>query len=92
MQPGAVSFDVNLAAGAEYYIALSNYGTGSWDWQGPFMDGREILGVMEGNWLSPLGNLFVAVAAYDGAAFDLVGVGAQWAACLLSAAHGHGCG
>ncbi|MCH7472121.1 hypothetical protein IIA79_04120, partial [bacterium] len=85
-QPGAVSADVNLrlrdegGSISEYWLGLSNYGDGVWDWRGPFSDShvRISLGdavVGGADYTSGLGNLFVAVVAYDGASFDLVGLG-----------------
>ena len=91
-QPGAVSADVNLhlrdgggggggdGALSEYWLGLSSYGEGVWDWRGPYSDShvRISLGdaiVGGADYTSGLGNLFVAVLAYDGASFDLVGLG-----------------
>ncbi|MCH7472596.1 hypothetical protein IIA79_06555, partial [bacterium] len=58
----------------------SNYGEGVWDWRGPFSDShvRISLGdaIADGaDYTSGLGNLWVAVLAYDGASFDLVDLG-----------------
>ncbi|MCH7471629.1 hypothetical protein IIA79_01565, partial [bacterium] len=85
-QPGAVSADVNLhlrdggGSLSEYWLGLSSYDEGTWEWHGPFSDshvrispGAAVAGGAD--YTSDLGNLFVAVAAYDGASFDLVGLG-----------------
>ncbi|MCH7472887.1 hypothetical protein IIA79_08055, partial [bacterium] len=85
-QPGVVSADVNLrlrdggGSISEYWLGLSSYGEGSWDWRGPFSDSHVRIGLGDAiaggaDYTSGLGNLFVAVVAYDGASFDLVGLG-----------------
>ncbi|MCH7471857.1 hypothetical protein IIA79_02775 [bacterium] len=85
-QPGVVSADVNLhlrdggGSISEYWLGLSSYGEGSWDWRGPFSDSHVRIGLGDAiaggaDYTSGLGNLFVAVLAYDGASFDLVGLG-----------------
>jgi PKD repeat protein len=81
-QPGAVSADVNLLAmddgsPSAYYIGLSDYGRGVWQWQGPFGDHHVRLSLPAGAYVSGLGNLFICVVAYDGAKFDVVGVAAN---------------
>lgn len=78
-QPGVISADVNLKARSdgslsEFWLGLSNYGEAQWEWHGPFSDAQVRCSVPEGNYLSNLGNLFVAVVACNGAAFDIVGV------------------
>ena len=84
-QPGTLSADVNLlddgtGASSSYYIGLANYGTGRWDWQGPFSDshvrlspGEEIAG--GGNYLSSVQNTFVCVLVSSGNSVDVVGLG-----------------
>jgi len=77
--PGALGVDINLrnrsdSSPSEYYLGLADYGTGSWDWHGPYTDGQVRLG-MSGDMLSGLGNAFVAVVAFDGADIDVVGLG-----------------
>ncbi|MCH7472358.1 PKD domain-containing protein [bacterium] len=85
-QPGVVSADVNLrlhdggGSISEYWLGLSSYGAGTWDWRGPFSDSHVRIGLGNAvaggaDYTSDLGNLFVAVLAYDGASFDLVGFG-----------------
>ncbi|MCH7473024.1 hypothetical protein IIA79_08755, partial [bacterium] len=85
-QPGVVSADVNLhlrdggGSLSEYWLGLSSYGEGVWDWRGPFSDSHVRIGLGNAvaggaDYTSGLGNLFVAVLAYDGASFDLVGLG-----------------
>ena len=77
-QPGIVSIDANLlGSGSEYYVGLSNYGAGRWDWRGPFTDGRIRLPVVHdgsGEYTSTLGNTFVTVLVDSGSALDIVGV------------------
>lgn len=94
-QPGALALDVNLNArsGAPagtpsaYYLGLSDYAKGAWEWHGPFSDSHVRLGraaagsadpeyqLASADYLSGLGNLFVTVLAFDGAAVDVVGLG-----------------
>jgi len=81
-QPGAVSADVNLLPMSDngrstYFVGLSDYGNGHWDWYGPCSDGHTRLSVPAGDYLSQLGNLFVCVAACNGATFDVVAVAAN---------------
>ena len=81
-QPGAVNCDVNLrpAAGggaSSFYVGLSDYARGSWEWRGPFNDGQVCLDTAAGNYLSGLGNLFVCIVVWDGSVVDVVGVGAD---------------
>jgi hypothetical protein len=59
---------------SEYYVGLADYGSEAWQWHGPFTDGQVRLGMTAGM-LSGLGNAFVALVAYDGADFDVVGLG-----------------
>ncbi|MEZ5339385.1 MAG: hypothetical protein R3F46_14130 [bacterium] len=80
--PALLSTDINLrlrsdATPSEFFISVANYGTGRWDWFGPFTDGRVRLPLSEaatGSYISPLGNAFVSVVAYAGSSFDIVGV------------------
>ena len=83
-QPGAVSIDLNLHGNdagelSAYYLGLSNYGKGRWEWHGPYTDGRVRLGLAQpgSDFLSEFGNLFICVVAYDGASFDIIGVAAD---------------
>ena len=81
--PGVVTVDANLLPRADgssssYYVGLSNYGSGSWEWYGPVTDASvRIQPDPTADYLSGLGNLFVAVTAWDGSCFDLVGIGAN---------------
>ncbi|MDQ3023310.1 MAG: PKD domain-containing protein [bacterium] len=78
-QPSAIAVDANLkevgGKQSEYWVGLSNYGRGSWEWHGPYSESQVTL-VIEpgGNYLSTFGNTFVAVAVHDGNELDLVGV------------------
>jgi PKD repeat protein len=78
-QPGVVSVDANLLDfGSEYYVGLSNYGTGRWDWRGPFTDNHVRLPVVtdaSGDFTSDLGNTFISVLVNSGSSLDIVGVG-----------------
>ena len=86
-QPGVVSVDANLlqrsdGALSAYYVGLADYAAGSWRWQGPFADSHVRLScaaaVADGaDYLSPVGNLFVCLAAYNGDCIDVVGVAAN---------------
>jgi outer membrane protein assembly factor BamB/PKD repeat protein len=85
VQPGVVSADVNLlpAGGTRgYYIGLGDYSRETWDWSGPFSDSHVRLSTADdlaggADLLSPLGNLFVCIAAFDGAQCDVIGVAAN---------------
>ncbi len=80
--PATLSTDINLrlrsdGSTSEFYIGIANYATGRWDWFGAFSDGRIRLPLSEaatGDYLSGLGNAFVAVTAYNGSNFDIVGI------------------
>jgi len=79
-QPGTVSADVNLKSRgdgslSEYWLGLSDYGAGRWEWHGPFNAAQVRIGVADGNYLSGLGNLFITVVACSDSAFDIVGIG-----------------
>ncbi|MEZ5339388.1 MAG: fibronectin type III domain-containing protein [bacterium] len=80
--PATLSTDINLrlrsdSTPSEFFISIANYGTGRWDWFGPFTDGRVRLPLSEaatGDYISRLGNAFVSVVAFSGSSFDIVGV------------------
>ncbi len=75
-QPGTIAADVNLlSAGCEYYLGVGDYSTDTWRWHGPFTANHVRLGLMPASYTSSLGNLMLAVVAYDGAQFTLVGLG-----------------
>ncbi|MEP0813218.1 MAG: hypothetical protein HRF49_00955 [bacterium] len=81
-QPGVVAADVNpLPAGggliSNWYAGISDYGNGTWKWYGPFSDSHVRISIPQGDFTSQIGNTFVAIVAFDGAAFDVVGVGAN---------------
>lgn len=52
-------------AGCNYWIGVANYGTGRWDWQGPFADSPLVLPLNGAGLASPAGNLVLAVVVYD---------------------------
>ncbi|MEZ5337829.1 MAG: PKD domain-containing protein [bacterium] len=77
-QPGIVSVDANLLSGKGYYVGLSNYGTGRWDWQGPFTDNHVRLQAVtdsSADLTSALGNTFISVLCPAGTSADVVGIG-----------------
>lgn len=85
-QPGVVAADANLrlqngsTALSGYYLGLSDYGHGRWEWHGPFTDSHVRLStgaaVRAGaDYTSALGDLFIYVVAYDGAELDVIGIG-----------------
>ncbi|MCB1186083.1 PKD domain-containing protein [bacterium] len=77
-QPGIVSVDANLLSGKGYYVGLSDYGSGRWDWHGPFTDNHVRLQAVtneSGDLTSTLGNTFVSVLCPAGTSIDVVGVG-----------------
>lgn len=84
-QPGTLSTDVNLlddgsGAPSSYYLGLANYGSGRWEWHGPFSDGHVRLSYGDriaagGDFLSSAQSAFVCVLVHDGNAIDLIGLG-----------------
>ncbi|MEP0815135.1 MAG: PKD domain-containing protein, partial [bacterium] len=79
-EPGMLAVDANprTADGggkSSYYVGLSDYGGGTWKWNGPFFDSHVRIPYPAGDFTSEIGNTFVAVAAFDGSRFDLVGIG-----------------
>ncbi|MCB1215746.1 hypothetical protein KDL44_00010 [bacterium] len=80
--PATLSTDFNLrlrsdGSSGDYFISIANYGSGRWDWFGPFNDGRVRLPLSEaasGDYISPLGNAFVSVVVFNGSSLDIVGV------------------
>ncbi|MBN2083487.1 hypothetical protein JW859_14925, partial [bacterium] len=86
-QPGVVSLDVNPLPKSDgtqsaYWVGLADYAAGCWEWHGPMSDNNVRFGTADAvadgaDYLSDVGNLFVCVVAHDGAAFDVVCVGAN---------------
>jgi len=86
-QPGVVALDVNLHGTSAktvstYWVGLSDYARGRWQWRGPFSDHHVRLSTAAdvaagAGYLSGLGNLFVCLVAFDGASVDVVGVSAN---------------
>ncbi|MEZ5339384.1 MAG: hypothetical protein R3F46_14125 [bacterium] len=80
--PATLSTDFNLrlrsdGSAGDYFISIANYGSGRWDWFGPFTDGRVRLPLSEaatGDYISPLGNAFVSVVVFNGSSLDIVGL------------------
>ncbi|MDQ3023386.1 MAG: PKD domain-containing protein [bacterium] len=83
VQPGALSADINLhlrsdGALSSYWIAVADYTHDRWDMRGPFAEAQTRQSLdSASDYLSPLGNCFIAVIAFDGAWVDVVGVGAS---------------
>ncbi|MCB1218053.1 PKD domain-containing protein [bacterium] len=78
--PGVLSLDVNLLAAQDggrsgYYVAVANYGTGRWDWRGPFTDSHVRLALPESGMLSPVNSFFATVLCHGGSSVDIVGLG-----------------
>jgi hypothetical protein len=76
-QPGTITADVNLHNGSAYYIGVGDYSVNSWHWYGPFDVTHVRFNVPDAEYTSGLGNLMLAVVAYDGASFDVVALGAN---------------
>ncbi len=79
-QPGVVSSDINLhrksdGSISEYWLAVSDYRKNAWKWFGPFSDSHVRLSLPSSDYTSPLGNCFIGAVAFNGSAFDVVGIG-----------------
>jgi len=74
-QPGTIAADVNLHSGSTYYLGVADYSANTWRWHGPFNVPHVRVSLPHYEYTSEFGNLFIAVVAYDGASFDLVGLG-----------------
>jgi hypothetical protein len=71
-----ITADANLLApGASYWLGAANYGTGRWDWFGPFSDSHARVLLTDGDYTSDLGNVFLTVLVTGDDAVQLVGVG-----------------
>lgn len=62
----------NGESGAEAYFAVANFDTGRWDVDGPAGGPQQNLTIGDAAYLSPLGNLYIAMIAYDGASILVV--------------------
>ncbi len=76
-QPGTITADVNVHNGSSYYIGVGDYSVNTWHWYGPYAATHVRFNVPEAEYTSGLGNLMLAVVAYDGASFDVVAIGAN---------------
>lgn len=80
-QPSAIAVDANLTlvdgALSQYWIAVSDYGLGHWQWRGPFSEPQITLTLDDGDFTSSLGNVFVAIYVPEASALDLVGIAVQ---------------
>ncbi len=76
-QPGTIAADVNLHNGSSYYIGVGDYSVNTWHWYGPFDVSHVRFNVPDAEYASGIGNLMLAVVAYDGASFDVVALGAN---------------
>jgi hypothetical protein len=79
-QPGTIAADANLRLNANnepsaYYIGVGDYSVNTWHWYGPYSVSHVRFNVPPAAYTSGLGNLMLAVVAYDGVDFDLVGLG-----------------
>ena len=79
-QPGCLAAEVNLrlksdSTPSDYYLGVADYSANTWHWQGPFAVSHVRFTLPAGAYTSALGNLMLAVVAYDGSQFDLVGLG-----------------
>jgi len=78
-QPGTITADVNLHSGSAYYIGVGDYSVNTWHWHGPFAATHVRFYVPDAEYTSGIGNLMLAVVAYDGASFPVAGgVFAEW--------------
>jgi len=76
-QPGTITADVNLHNGSSYYVGVGDYSVNTWHWYGPFSATHVRFNVPDAEYTSGIGNLMLAVVAYDGASFDVVAIGAN---------------
>ena len=60
--------EVDAAAGADYYIGISNYSEGRWQFHGPFTDSQQVDLVSSADSFSSGTNTYVAVLSWNGAA------------------------
>lgn len=87
-QPGALAFDVNLlpqsdGSSSEYYIGLSSYASGRWEWHGPYSEHHVRLVASEesgpdvfagADYTSEFDNLFVNLLVHNGSSVDILGI------------------
>jgi PKD repeat protein len=87
-QPGALAFDVNLLARSDgspsqYYVGLSSYDNGRWEWHGPYSEHHVRLvasdqpgpDVFAGDdYTSEFDNLFVNLLVHGGSSIDILGI------------------
>jgi hypothetical protein len=74
-QPGTIAADANLWPNSSYYVGVGDYSANTWHWYGPFSVSHVRFNVPPASYTSGLGNLMLAVVAYDGSYVDLVGLG-----------------
>ncbi len=74
-QPGTIAADVNVYITSDYYVGIADYSANTWRWHGPFKANHVRIPLPDHEYTSTLGNLMLAVVAFDGAMFDLVGLG-----------------
>ncbi len=96
VQPGAASIDVNLRLNtvsgelSQCWVGVAEWGKKAWEWRlAPEGHTRFSLAgrVAQGaDFINDLGNLQIAVVGYDGASFDLVGIGVNTLASADSSA------
>ncbi|MEZ5336897.1 MAG: PKD domain-containing protein [bacterium] len=90
-QPGCLCLDVNpLPDGngnpAEFFVGLSDYSLGRWEWHGPFTEHhlrlvhatrRDAGGMSAVDYTSDSGNMFVTLLVSSGHGVDVVGLGLE---------------
>jgi len=75
----SVTLDFDVNAGPNGWIAVANYGTGTWEFKGPFNQGggggsKTFDNLNLGSYTSPAGNLYFLAAAYDGSTITVNGM------------------
>jgi hypothetical protein len=72
--PKSVSVSLDLSAGSSAWIGLADYGSGTWDLNGPYaQDGARVAALSMAN-ISPGGNIFVLACAFDGTQLSVTGL------------------
>jgi large repetitive protein len=84
LKPGVVSIDANPLPRTDgklgqYYVGLSDYTKGAWEWRGPFNVNHVVLETAAQAragkaYASSLGLMYICLVAYDGARFDAIGI------------------
>ncbi|MCB1221408.1 MAG: PQQ-binding-like beta-propeller repeat protein [Planctomycetales bacterium] len=73
--PGVLAVDANLLSGKGYFVGIADYGSGRWEWHGPFTDNHVRLSLAgSGPFASPFGNIFACVLVGGESSCDVVGL------------------